>query len=291
MGNTYTTELPSANRIFKSSVFTMLYSDPKEALQLYNAVNGTEYKDPELLEINTLENAIYMGIKNDVSFVIDSRLSLYEHQSTYSLNLPLRFLMYVSDLYSVMTKDHDLYSEKMISIPAPRFVIFYNGEKKRPEQEVLRLSDAYFIREEHPALELEAVMLNINAGNNPELLKACKSLGEYAEYVAKVRRYAKDMALAEAVERAITECIQEGILADFLERNRAEVKKVSLYEYDAEKHMQQVREEAKEDGRMELLQELIAKKLEKGLSVQEIAEALEEEPDTIRNLITHKKEG
>ena len=143
MGNTYTTELPSANRIFKSSVFTMLYSDPKEALmlysdpkealQLYNAVNGTEYKDPELLEINTLENAIYMGIKNDVSFVIDSRLSLYEHQSTYSLNLPLRFLMYVSDLYSVMTKDHDLYSEKMISIPAPRFVIFYNGEKKRPE--------------------------------------------------------------------------------------------------------------------------------------------------------------
>jgi len=124
-----------------------------------------------------------------------------------------------------MTKDHDLYSEKMISIPAPRFVIFYNGEKKRPEQEVLRLSDAYFIREEHPALELEAVMLNINAGNNPELLKACKSLGEYAEYVAKVRRYAKDMALAEAVERAITECIQEGILADFLERNRAEVKK------------------------------------------------------------------
>ena len=166
-----------------------------------------------------------------------------------------------------MTKDHDLYSEKMISIPAPRFVIFYNGEKKRPEQEVLRLSDAYFIREEHPALELEAVMLNINAGNNPELLKACKSLGEYAEYVAKV------------------------ILADFLERNRAEVKKVSLYEYDAEKHMRQVREEAKEDGRMELLQEQIAKKLEKGLSVQEIAEALEEEPDTIRNLITHKKEG
>lgn len=190
-----------------------------------------------------------------------------------------------------MTKDHDLYSEKMISIPAPRFVIFYNGEKKRPEQEVLRLSDAYFIREEHPALELEAVMLNINAGNNPELLKACKSLGEYAEYVAKVRRYAKEMALAEAVERAITECIQEGILADFLERNRAEVKKVSLYEYDAEKHMRQVREEAKEDGRMELLQEQIAKKLEKGLSVQEIAEALEEEPDTIRNLITHKKEG
>ena len=285
MGNTYTTELPSANRIFKSSVFTMLYSDPKEALQLYNAVNGTEYKDPELLEINTLENAIYMGIKNDVSFVIDSRLSLYEHQSTYSLNLPLRFLMYVSDLYSVMTKDHDLYSEKMISIPAPRFVIFYNGEKKRPEQEVLRLSDAYFIREEHPALELEAVMLNINAGNNPELLKACKSLGEYAEYVAKVRRYAKDMALAEAVERAITECIQEGILADFLERNRAEVKKVSLYEYDAEKHMQQVREDGIEEGKHIFLKETVTKMVKKEMNAEEIADMLGLDIETIREVM------
>lgn len=285
MGNTYTTELPSANRIFKSSVFTMLYSDPKEALQLYNAVNGTEYKDPELLEINTLENAIYMGIKNDVSFVIDSRLSLYEHQSTYSLNLPLRFLMYVSDLYSVMTKDHDLYSEKMISIPAPRFVIFYNGEKKRPEQEVLRLSDAYFIREEHPALELEAVMLNINAGNNPELLKACKSLGEYAEYVAKVRRYAKDMALAEAVERAITECIQEGILADFLERNRAEVKKVSLYEYDAEKHMQQVREDGIEEGKHIFLKETVMKMVKKEMNAEEIADMLGLDIETIREVM------
>ena len=285
MGNTYTTELPSANRIYKSSVFTMLYSDPKEALQLYNAVNGTEYKDPELLEINTLENAIYMGIKNDVSFVIDSRLSLYEHQSTYSLNLPLRFLMYVSDLYSVMTKDHDLYSEKMISIPAPRFVIFYNGEKKRPEQEVLRLSDAYFIREEHPALELEAVMLNINAGNNPELLKACKSLGEYAEYVAKVRRYAKDMALAEAVERAITECIQEGILADFLERNRAEVKKVSLYEYDAEKHMQQVREDGIEEGKHIFLKETVMKMVKKEMNAEEIADMLGLDIETIREVM------
>ena len=184
-----------------------------------------------------------------------------------------------------MTKDHDLYSEKMISIPAPRFVIFYNGEKKRPEQEVLRLSDAYFIREEHPALELEAVMLNINAGNNPELLKACKSLGEYAEYVAKVRRYAKDMALAEAVERAITECIQEGILADFLERNRAEVKKVSLYEYDAEKHMQQVREDGIEEGKHIFLKETVMKMVKKDMNAEEIADMLGLDIETIREVM------
>ena len=188
-------------------------------------------------------------------------------------------------MYSVMAKDHDLYSEKMISIPAPRFVIFYNGEKKRPEQEVLRLSDAYFIREEHPALELEAVMLNINAGNNPELLKACKSLGEYAEYVAKVRRYAKDMALSEAVERAITECIQEGILKEFLEKNKAEAMKVSIYEYDEERHIRQEREEAWEEGREAVLQSQIRKKLEKGKSLREIADELETEEGEIRRLI------
>ena len=152
---------------------------------------------------------------------------------------------------------------------------------------MLRLSDAYFIREEHPALELEAVMLNINAGNNPELLKACKSLGEYAEYVAKVRRYAKDMALAEAVERAITECIQEGILADFLERNRAEVKKVSLYEYDAEKHMQQVRGRSKRRWADGTFAGIDRKETGKGVCLfRRLRRLWRKSQDTIRNLIT-----
>ena len=278
----------TVNRTFKSSVFVMLFSDAAEALKLYNAVNGTNYKNPEELEINTLDNAIYMGIKNDVSFVIDSRLSLYEHQSTYSPNLPLRFLMYVADLYSSMTRQKDLYSEKVVKLPPPKFLIFYNGEKPRAEREVLRLSDAYQVREGQPSLELEAVVLNINPGNNPVLLKVCKTLGDYAEYVERVRRYAGEMNLPEAVERAITECIQEGILADFLERNRAEVKKVSLYEYDAERHMRQIKEDGIEEGRNALLKELIEKKRKKGLSVEEIAEILEADLETVRTLIEER---
>ena len=156
-----TTE-PPVNRMYKSRIFAMLYQEKKELLDLYNAISGKHYEDPELLEINTLENAIYMTMKNDLSFLIDFRLSLYEHQSTYSPNLPLRNLFYISDLYSGMTKNSNLYGTKLVEIPAPQFVIFYNGIKEMPDRTVLRLSDAYSVKDEHPALELAAVMLNIN---------------------------------------------------------------------------------------------------------------------------------
>lgn len=148
-----------------------------------------------------------------------------------------------------MTKEANLYGSKVVQIPAPRFVIFYNGEEKQPEQKILKLSDMYFQYEENPALELEAVMLNINQGCNQRLMESCKSLREYSEYTARVRKYAGIMELDDAVERAITECIREGILSDFLSKNRAEAKKVSIYEYDAEKHIRMERAEAKEEGR------------------------------------------
>ena len=157
------------NFTYKARIFEMLYSDKKELLDLYNAVNGTNYKDPEQLEINTLENAIYMAMHNDISFVIDMKVSLYEHQSTYSPNLPLRYLFYISDLYSVITKDMNLYGEKMVKIPTPKFIIFYNGQKKRPEKEILKLSTMYLTKDTSPSLELEAILLNINPGYNDNL--------------------------------------------------------------------------------------------------------------------------
>ena len=96
--------MPAVNRTFKSTVFIMLFEDKKNLLELYNAISGKHYTDPELLEINTLENAIYMSIKNDVSFLIDGRLSLYEHQSTYNPNLPLRFLLILRINMQVLQK-------------------------------------------------------------------------------------------------------------------------------------------------------------------------------------------
>ena len=250
-----------------------------------------------------------MSMHNDLSFLIDSRLSLYEHQSTYSPNLPLRYLFYISDLYSGMTKDENLYGTKRIQIPTPQFVIFYNGSQEQPDRKILRLSDAYCVKEEHPALELTAVMLNINRGHNEKLKEMCKSLKDYSEYTARVREYAQVKPVEEAVEQAISECIREGIMAEFLKQNRAEAKQVSIYEYDEEKHMRQEREasweegrevgreegreegrvqgreEGKFEGKIELLRMQIQKKLVKGKSVSEISEELEEEEDVIAQMI------
>ena len=140
----------NVRRDYKARLFEMIFREKEELLGLYNAVNGTNYSDPDKLEINTLENAIYLSMHNDVSFIIDSRLSLYEHQSTYSPNLPLRYLFYVSDLYSKMTKDCNLYGSRRIMLPSPRFLIFYNGREERPEREILELAEAFEIQEQEP---------------------------------------------------------------------------------------------------------------------------------------------
>ena len=159
-------------------------------------------------------------------------------------------------------------------------------------RQILKLSDLYTVKED-PMLELKVLMLNVNQGHNPELMEACHTLWEYAEYTGRVRKYAREQPIAEAVERAITECIREGILKEFLEKNRREAKNVSIYEYDQEKHIRQEREEAWEAGEKageykgeeKKLKEQIQKKLAKGKAIPEIAEALEEEEDTIRKLI------
>lgn len=130
MANETTLSVLPVNRTYKSTVFILLYEDKKNLLELYNAMSGKHYTDPGLLEINTLENAIYMTIRNDVSFLIDGRLSLYEHQSTGNPNLPLRFLFYISHLYSRITRDANLYGTAKIQIPALEFVVFYNWEGK-----------------------------------------------------------------------------------------------------------------------------------------------------------------
>ena len=267
---------PTFNRTFKSTIFIMIFGDKKNLLELYNAVSGNHYTDPELLEVNTLENAIYMTVKNDISFVIEARLSLYGHQSTYNPNLPLRFLLYIASKYSEMTKNENLYGTKKVLIPPPQFFIFYNGQQEEPERKILKLSDLYHRNSsaekndaEAPGLELRALMLNINKGYNEKLKKACTALKE------------------------------------FLLKNRAEAKYMSIFEYDQEKHMKMEREQAFEEGwkageksgrkagektgEENLLYFLIQKKCQNGLSMKEIAEVLETDEDTVKNLMEKHK--
>ena len=240
--------MKKVKRDYKSRMFTMIFSDKKGLLELYNAVAKRDYKDPELLIINTLENAIYMSMQNDISFLIDFRLPLYEHQSSYNPNIPLRFLMYISDLYSKLTANKNLYGTKLVKIPTPQFIVFYNGIQKRPEQEVLKLSSAYIV-EEVPSLELTVYVLNINEGCNEELKKTCKTLNDYSIYVQRVRNHKTEgMTIEEAVELSVDECIRDNVLREFLIQNKAEAMAMSIYEYNEEEHMRMEREQHYEDG-------------------------------------------
>ena len=254
----------NVQRNFKDTVFRMLFREKENLLGLYNALNRTAYTDVGNLEITTLENAVYMNYKNDISFVFDFELLLYEHQSTYNPNMPLRDLFYVSRVLQRRIKDENLYSGKLVRIPAPKFVVFYNGTDFRPEQQVLRLSDAFEKKQDQPALELTVIVYNINLGHNQELLETCSLLKEYVQYVEQVRTFAKTMAFSEAVEQAVNHCIRNGILSDFLSENRAEAIAVSIFEYDEEKRIRSERKEWREIGHAEGLEEGHKKGLAEG---------------------------
>lgn len=238
----------SANRNYKDTVFRMLFSDKKNLLSLYNAVNSRDYTNPDDLEIVTLENAIYMGMKNDLAFIIDTNLYLYEHQSTYNPNMPLRDLFYISSEYQKMLDQKSLYSSSLQKIPTPNFIEFYNGSDPVCDVFEHRFSSAFEHLSGEPKLELIVTVLNINEGHNALLMEHCKTLREYAQYVAKVRKYTADMSLNEAVECAVDECIKENILADFLRKNRAEVISMSIFEYDKEEEEKKLRKAEYEAG-------------------------------------------
>ena len=248
-------KIPTANRQYKDTVFRMLFSEKENLLSLYNAVTGSHYQNAEALKIVTLENAIYMGMKNDLAFMLETNIYLYEHQSTINPNIPLRDLIYIGIEYQQFVNDKSLYSSKLQKIPAPKFMVFYNGTDDVEDSMELKLSSAYEHLAGEPDLELKVLMLNVNEGHNKELMEQCQTLKEYAIYVARVRKYASELNLNDAVERAITECIKEGILVEFLRKNRSEVKMVSILEYDKEWEEKKLRkaeyEAGKEDGRNE----------------------------------------
>ena len=294
----FTVKTPTANRNYKDTVFRMLFSDRKNLLSLYNAVNQSDYNNPDDLEIVTLENAIYMGMKNDLAFIMDMNLYLYEHQSTYNPNIPLRNLFYIADEYQRLVVQKSLYSTVIQKIPTPRFIVFYNGTKKVDDYNEFRLSSAYENPTDNPDLELRVTMLNVNDGHNLELMEHCRTLKEYAKYVARVRKYVtQNIPLEEAVTRAVDECIEEGILAEFLMKNKAEVIKVSIYEYDKEFEEKKLRkaeyeagvEAGIELGERSLLENQIRKKLKKGKPIEQIADELEEAVTTIQRIIEETK--
>lgn len=278
------------NQRYKDTLFRMIFQERQNLLQLYNTLNGTNYTNESELDIVTLENAIYMNMKNDVAFLLADNLNLYEHQSTYNPNMPLRDLFYICREYERLIGSESLYRRKAIQIPNPRFVVFYNGTDWHEEYQILKLSDLYLQQEEQPELELKVQMLNINIGYNKAILDQCQTLSEYMQYVNKVRTYAETMPIQEAVEQAVTESIQQGILSDFLCRFRREAIQMSIFEYNEEETLRQIRQderqegliagrqEGKLNGKIELLNEM-------KYSVSEIAEKLVVSEQKVREVL------
>lgn len=246
-------ELPTggliSDRRYKDTIFRMLFSDKKNLLELYNAVSGRHYDNPEDLQIVTLENAVYMGMKNDLAFLLSTGIYLYEHQSTVNPNMPLRNLFYISSEYSKLVETKSLYSSAIQKVPAPNFIVFYNGQDEVADISEYRLSDAFAPQVDNPALELRVTVLNINYGRNLELMEHSRTLRDYAQYVALVRKYKEESgSLDDAVNRAVDECIKNDILADFLRKNRAEVVMTSIFEYNKEEEERKLRTAERQAG-------------------------------------------
>ena len=301
---------PRVKRTYKDQIFRMAFRDKQDLLDLYNAVNRTDYQNADDLTVNTLEDAVYLSMKNDLSFLVGGTMNLYEYQSSWNQNMPVRGFLYLARLYEryINEEEVNLYGESLKKLPLPQYLVFYNGTKEEPDKIVLKLSDAF---EQVPGggvpcLECTAVMLNINYGHNRELMEKCRRLEEYSIFVATVRRYAAAGAeknLRKAVTKAVDECIERGILRDILLKNKAEVISMVWTSFDQKKYEKAMQKEWKEEGlkagreeglkegRILSLIEQVQKKYQKNKTVPAIADELEEAVQTIEKIYKQVKKN
>ena len=261
----------NGNREYKSDVISMMLQIPEYALDVYNAMNDSAYTDPDMIQIMRLENGISLSVRNDASFFISNYLNLYEHQSTYSPNAPLRFLIYLTNLLKKLIGKRDLYGRKRVQIATPHFAVFYNGTEKRPEKEVLKLSDAFINRTDTPEIELTVTVYNINPNNNTQLLEKSEVLRSYMIFVNRVRENlehqkkisqnapeydeaAYEEELEVAINEAIDYCVKHHIMEEFFRENRSEVTKSMVLDYTWERREELIRAEEYEDGKREGLE-------------------------------------
>ena len=254
------------NRKYKDRLFQKVFERKEDLLTLYNAINHTSYSNPDDLEITTLDDVIYLSMKNDLSFIVSATLNLYEHQSTFNANMPIRGLMYFARLYESYIKKNklDIYNYRLVDLPEPQYIVFYNGRDNQPDERILKLSDAFRSKNPEPALECRARMININLGHNQKLMESCKRLWDYSYFIAEVNQNLdKGYGLETAIKKAMDECIKKGVLSDILEKNKSEVFHMLLTEYDEKQHLKNVYQEGREEA-SERINKLIILLMEDG---------------------------
>ena len=213
------------NTKHKASVFSTLFSDPETLRELYSAIEGVDVPKDAIININTLSDVLFMGQLNNVSFTINDQLVvLIEHQSTINNNIPIRMLMYIGRVYEKIIERERLYQKKLVKIPAPEFIVLYNGVDQFPDYMKLCLSDAFMnIKGQSiESLELIAHAYNINHGRNPQMLEKSRNLDGHSIFIAKIREYRKELSLEESVKAAIKYCIGNEVLVQFFKDNASE---------------------------------------------------------------------
>ena len=239
------------NPKYKDTLFRKIFSNKEDLLELYNAISGRNCQSAEELVFYTLEDVLYISRKNDVSFIIEDVLSLYEHQSTFNPNMPVRGLIYLAKNLEAYIEEHeiDIHSSKLQKLPLPQYIVFYNGNDRMEDRVELNLEDA-FVKVEglSPCVNLKATFLNINYGHNAKILEKCKKLYEYSLFVSEVKEgISRGMNLVDALDEVIDRCIERGILKDILIKQRGEVRSMVL-NYTLEKHEYFLRKEGREEG-------------------------------------------
>ena len=265
------------NREYKDRLFKFIFGrDCEESkrwlLSLYNALNGSNYTDTSELTLTTIENIIYITMKNDVSFLIDNQMTLYEQQSSFNPNMPLRGLMYFAELYQIyLSRKHKaLFSSKLVKIPSPRFIVLYNGGINKDDVIKLKLSDSFEVPDTSGEFEWTATMININRGHNETLQKNCKPLYDYCRYVSRVKENLKSFSLSETVNEAVDFAIRENLLDGFFKKQKMEILNMSLTEFDQEEYDYIRRQEGYEDGSHDAKLETARTALGMNLSLEQI---------------------
>ena len=260
---------------YKDRLFSFLFGSEENrewTLSLYNAVNGSSYTDPSMIQITTIKEVMYLGMHNDVSFLISNEMNLYEQQSTYNPNMPVRLLQYAGNLYEKYFKQNSLnkYGSRLLSLPVPKLIVFYNGKREQPDEMILKLSDS-FPENSDADIEVRVRVLNVNYGRNRRLLESCRPLGEYSWLVEEVKKNnltQDEDGMSSAVDKAISEMPDDFVIKPFLEVHRAEVKGMLLTEYNEAEAMEMFREEGRAEGIIDTLVSLVQKGL---LSIKDAA--------------------
>lgn len=238
------------NREHKDSLFVdLFYQDEtakKNLLSLYNALHDTEYRDEEIIQKVKIEDVLYKNFKNDISCEVNGQVLIFgEHQSTVNPNIPLRCLLYLGRAYEQLIDTKARYRTTLVKIPTPEFYTFYNGRKEQPLEQELTLSDAFINPAGENSVELKVKVININSGKAHEILKKCGILREYSQFIDTVRKYSKEES---PIKKAIRECIERGILAEYLKRKGSEVENMLIAEYSYEEDIQVKQQEARQEG-------------------------------------------